>query len=330
MTEATMTHATDTKTDALRSAQRNFRDELIGAGLLVPMDIEGLFGRGSVFEDIIEGIDTAVRRKGRAVHGDRATVLRFPPVFPRTAFEKTDYIASFPNLTGAISTFTGGDREHRALLADRDAGIPWDGHLRPAETMLVSAACHPCYGTLAPAVPATGELVDIYGYCFRHEPAIDPARMQSFRIHEYVFVGTPAQAVDHRDSWVEHGLEVLQELGLDVDVAGANDPFFGRLGTMLAANQHEEGLKKEFIVRLYDDLNDGTAVSSVNYHTDHFGLTFGLRTPDGAPAHSACIGFGMERIALALLRTHGLEPATWPAHVRAGMGWSGPTGEASP
>lgn len=327
---AAMTHATETKADALQSAQREFRDDLIHAGLLVPMGIEGLFGRGAVFEDIIEGIETAVRRKGHAVHGDRATVLRFPPLFPRAAFEKTDYIASFPNLTGAVSTFTGGDREHRALLADRDAGIPWDKHLNPAETMLVSAACHPCYGTLPSMLPGTGQLLDIYGYCFRHEPAIDPARMQSFRIHEYVFVGTPQQALEHRDAWVAHGLEVLQELGLDVQVAGANDPFFGRVGTMLAANQQEEGLKKEFIVRLYGDLDDGTAVSSANYHTDHFGLTFGLRTPGRAPAHSACIGFGMERIALALLRTHGLEPSVWPSHVRAGMGWGGITGKATP
>lgn len=325
-----MTHTTEIRADSLQSAQQEFRDELIHAGLLVPMGIEGLYGRGATFEGIVEGIDWAVRRKGRAVHGHRATVLRFPPVFPREAFEKTDYIASFPNLTGAISTFTGGDREHRALLADRDAGIPWDGHLSPAETMLVSAACHPCYATLPSVLPVAGELLDIYGYCFRHEPAVDPARMQTFRIHEYVFVGTPEQAVNHRDSWVRYGLEVLRDLGLEVAVTGANDPFFGRLGTMLAANQQEDGLKKEFVVRLYDDLNDGTAVSSANYHTDHFGLTFGLSTSDGAPAHSACIGFGMERIALALLRTHGLEPSTWPSHVRASMGWSGDTGRATP
>lgn len=317
-----MTHTNEIGADSLESAQRDFRDELVDARLLVPMGIQGLYGRGAVFESIIEGIDWAVRQKGRAAHSDRATVLRFPPVFPREAFEKTDYIASFPNLTGAISTFTGRDREHRALLADRDAGLPWDRHLSPAETMLVSAACHPCYGTLPSVLPADGQLLDIYGYCFRHEPAIDPARMQAFRIHEYVLVGTPEQAASHRNSWVQHGLDVLRGLGLDATAVSANDPFFGRLGTMLAVNQQEEGLKTELVVRLYDDLDEGTAVSSANYHRDHFGLTFGLTTPDGAAAHSACIGFGMERIALALLRTHGLDPEMWPADVRTNMGWS--------
>ncbi|GAT05254.1 amino acid--[acyl-carrier-protein] ligase [Mycolicibacterium fortuitum] len=304
----------------LESARREFRDELIEAGLLIPMGIDGLYGRGAVFEGIIDGIDYAVRAKGAEVYGDRAKVLRFPPVFPREQFEKTDYIASFPDLTGAISTFTGGNAEHRALLADRDAGLPWDGHLNPAGTMLVSAACHPSYATLPSDLPDGGVLMDIYGYCFRHEPAIDPARMQAFRMHEYVLVGTPEQAQAHRDNWVDHGMAVLTGLGLDARPAAANDPFFGRVGKMLAANQREEELKTELLVRLYGDLHEGTAVVSANCHRDHFGQTFSLHTADGGVAHSACVGFGMERIALALVRTHGLDPAAWPARVQTAMG----------
>lgn len=305
----------------LELARQQFRDELVEAGLLVPMGIAGLYGRGGAFEQIVDGIDHVVRRKGAQVHGDGAKVLRFPPVYPREEFEKTDYIASFPNLTGAISTFTGGNAEHRALLADRDAGLPWDGHLNSAGTMLVSAACHPSYGTLPAQLPDGGALMDIYGYCFRHEPAIDPARMQAFRMHEYVVVGTPDQAQNHRDSWVGHGMEVLAELGLDARPEAANDPFFGRVGKMLAANQRDEELKTELLVRLYGDLHEGTAVVSANCHRDHFGETFSLRTADGEVAHSACVGFGMERIALGMLRTHGLEPVSWPAPVRSAMGW---------
>lgn len=305
----------------LEQAREQFRDELIEAGLLVPMGIDGLYGRGAVFEDIVEGIDRVVHRKGAAVHGDRAKVLRFPPVYARVEFEKTDYIASFPDLTGAISTFTGENAEHRALLADRDAGLSWDGHLNSAGTMLVSAACHPSYGTLPSDLPDGGVLMDIYGYCFRHEPAIDPARMQAFRMHEYVLVGRPDQAQTHRDSWVGHGMEVLTELGLDARPAPANDPFFGRVGKMLAANQRDEELKTELLVRLYGDLHEGTAVVSANCHRDHFGDAFTLRTVDGGVAHSACVGFGMERITLGLLRTHGLDPASWPAAVRTAMGW---------
>ena len=299
----------------LEAERLQFRDDLVAAGLLIPMGIDGLYGRSGVFEEVIDGIDRVVRAKGRAVHGDRPAVRRFPPLYPREAFEKTDYIASFPNLTGAVSTFTGDNREHRALLADREAGRPWDGHLHPAGTMLVSAACHPSYATLPEVIGAEGVLLDVYGYCFRHEPAVDPARMQAFRMHEYVAVGSPEQAGQHRDSWVRHGLDVLASLGLDAVPVAANDPFFGRAGKMLAANQRDDELKTELTVRLYGDLDEGTALVSANCHREHFGETFGLRTADGAVAHSACVGFGMERIALALIRTHGFEPDSWSAEL---------------
>ncbi|WP_280824727.1 amino acid--[acyl-carrier-protein] ligase [Mycobacterium sp. OTB74] len=310
----------EVQADSLELARRRFRDELVEARLLVPMGIDGLYGRSGVFERIIEGIDNAVYRKGREVYPDPPTCLRFPPVFTREAFELTDYIASFPNLTGAISTFTGDNKDHRALLADRDAGRPWDKHLVAAGTMLVSSACHPCYSTLPSVLPEEGALLDVYGYCFRHEPAIDPARMQAFRQHEYVMVGTPEQAEAHRDLWVRCGLEVMDELGLAATAVAANDPFFGRAGAMLATNQLDENLKTELTVRLYGDLDEGTAVVSSNCHRDHFGSTFGLKTPDGAVAHSACVGFGVERIALGLVRTHGFDPDSWPSSVRAAMG----------
>jgi hypothetical protein len=42
------------------------------------------------------------------------------------------------------------------------------------------------------------------------------------------------------------------------------------------------------------------AVMSCNYHLEHFGEAFDIRTDDGAVAHTACVGFGLERMALAL------------------------------
>lgn len=303
----------------LDAARRGFRDELLREGFLISTGIDGLYGRSGQFEAIIGGIDHAVRRAGTAAHGDAPRVVRFPPVFPRANFEKTDYIASFPNLTGAISTFDGDNKAHRALLADREEGLPWDGHLVSAGTMLVSAACHPTYASLAGRLDEGAVLQDVYGYCFRHEPAIDPARMQAFRMHEYVYVGDPEGAQQHRLSWVPRALQVLTDLGLDAHDEPANDPFFGRAGRILAANQREENLKTELVVRLYGDLDDGTAIASCNCHRDHFGENFEITLPDGEVAHSACVGFGMERIALALLRTHGHDLTGWPAPVRAAM-----------
>lgn len=317
MTNETVTTETVTGETDLDRARAAFQRELLVEGLLVETEVPGLYGRSGVFEDIVDGIDRVVIAAGP---GDAATRLRFPPVFPRSSFERTDYIASFPNLTGAINTFAGSNRDHARLLADRAEGQSWDRHLEPTETMLVSAACHPAYARYTGVLPEGGVLLDIYGFCFRHEPAIDPARMQAFRMHEFVTIGDAAAARAHREHWIERGLEVLGRLELDATPVIANDPFFGRAGKMLAANQREENLKTELTVRLYGDLDEGTAIVSSNNHLDHFGVNFDIRTAEGEVAHSSCVGFGMERIALSLLRTHGLDVAAWPTSLRERMG----------
>jgi seryl-tRNA synthetase len=58
-------------------------------------------------------------------------------------------------------------------------------------------------------------------------------------------------------------------------------------------------------------------VCSFNWHQDHFSSVFGIRNSDDSVAHTACLGFGLERVTLALLKAHGFDPATWPEEVRA-------------
>jgi hypothetical protein len=121
--------------------------------------------------------------------------------------------------------------------------------------------------------------------------------------------------MEFRDAWLERALELLTGLGLDVRSEIANDPFFGRAGRMLAANQKSAELKYE-IVATVGDADHPTAITSCNCHLDHLGGAFGITLPDGEPAHSACVGFGMERITLALFAAHGTELSAWPLKVK--------------
>jgi seryl-tRNA synthetase len=291
---------------------RAYRDELVDAGVLVPTGVEGLLGRSGRFEAVVDGVSAAARRAGAA---DDNVVLRFPPVFARAAFELTDYLRSFPDLTGSVHTFSGDDRDHARVLAAAEKGEDWSALLAPAEVMLCSAACHPLYPTQRGTLPDGGRHFDVLGWCFRHEPSIDPARMQAFRQQEFVFLGEPDAAQAHRDRWIERAAGVLESLGIDARAEVANDPFFGRAGRLLAANQREEALKIELVAEVAS-AERPTAVVSSNCHRDHFGLPFGIETADGAVAHTACVGFGLERVALALFRRHGLDPERWPASVR--------------
>ncbi|WP_205474956.1 amino acid--[acyl-carrier-protein] ligase [Nocardioides sp. SYSU D00038] len=288
------------------------RAALLDAGLLVATRTDGVYHRSGEFEGVLQAVE-----RYAADQREDATAPRrwFPPVMAREDFLRTDYLRSFPDLVGSLDVFSGGDKEHRALLAELEDGGDWTTHLTPAEVVLSSSICHSLYGTLPTDVPAAGLLTECCGFAFRHEPSLDPARMQSFRMYEFVLVGTPDQAVAHRDAWLRRGRDSLAALGLPVRVEAANDPFFGRVGRMLAANQLTAELKYEVVL----DVTDArpTAISSANYHEDHFGLPFGLTTPDGGVAHSSCFGYGLERITLGLFATHGLAVSAWPDEVRS-------------
>ena len=139
--------------------------------------------------------------------------------------------------------------------------------------------------------------------------------MQSFRVREFVKVGTPGEVVDWRDMWLQRGLTLLQSLGLPAKSDVASDPFFGRGGKMLAVNQKEQKLKFEVVVPVIS-AEDPTAVCSFNFHQEHFGSAFDIRTQDGQVANTACLGFGLERIVMALFKTHGFETERWPKEIR--------------
>jgi hypothetical protein len=85
---------------------------------------------------------------------------------------------------------------------------------------------------------------------------------------------------------------------------------------MLVSAQLRENLKIELTVPIYGDLHEGTAIASANCQREHLTAAFGIRTPDGEIAHASCLAFGMERTVLALLRTHGVDTASWPAGIR--------------
>lgn len=296
---------------ALAHTGSDFLKELLANGLLVDCGVPGLYGRSSVFEDVVESCDAYARRAGMA---DGATVLRFPPLLSRAVFEKSGYLKNMPQLAGIVHSFTGEQADHAKLVRELERGEDYSHRLRPTDVVLTPAACYPLYPTQAGDLPDGGRLFDIHSYCFRHEPSLDPARMQAFRMREYVRLGRPAEVRNFRAAWLERGQQILSSLGLDAHVALANDPFFGRTGRMLAANQREQELKYELVVPI-TSRESPTAVMSFNYHQDLFGSLYGIRA-HGEPAHTGCVGFGLERIALALFKTHGATPATWPAAVR--------------
>lgn len=295
-----------------------FLGELVAAGLVIESGVPGVYGFNDVYIRIREGMEQLIGRRAADDHPEK---MQFPPVLPKKTLEDTGYLNSFPHLGACVCGFAGGERDAADLAAVAAEHGPWP-HQAQTDLVLTPAACYPVYPAIAKRgpVPAGGLCVDAgSALVFRNEPSGDPARLQMFRQRELVRIGEPATVAAWRDKWRDRALDMLRALGLDASFDIAADPFFGRAGRMMRMSQREQALKFEVMAPIASPLP--TALASFNYHRDHFTSVHSISMEDGSEAHSACLGFGMERCTLALLRTHGLEPGSWDAQVR-GILWT--------
>jgi seryl-tRNA synthetase len=284
--------------------------------LLRPSGVDGVYGRTGLYESVVEALAALIGTH----RAPECEVFRFPPVMSRASLEKQGYLKSFPNLLGTVSCLHGSEREIRALVDNSETDGEWTKGLEAADLVLSPAACYPIYPIAAARgpVPPGGWLFDVASDCFRHEPSKDVDRFQSFRMREYVRIGTPQQIQEFRDAWIVRAKGIADGLGLCYTVDVASDPFFGRAGQIMAVSQVEQSLKFELLVPVRAQ-EAPTACMSFNYHREHFGETWGLHDAAGTVLHTGCVAFGMDRLAVALFAAHGLNIAAWPAAVKTAL-----------
>jgi seryl-tRNA synthetase len=291
---------------------QDFTRSILEAGLLEESGVAGVYHRSFEFEKIIRGIENCVSSAG----GDEKRRQLFcSPVMARSTLARCGFLTSFPDLVGTISSFAGSEADLPVLMERIDNGDDWSELLTGTQLAMCSAACQNVYPLLVDQpIPAHGLVYEVQAQCFRHEPSDDLARMLSFRQHEFVYIGTEHNAREHAELWRSRFCDLLDGLQISYEVVVANDPFFGRMGRLLADSQRQRSLKYEFVAPITSEVPQ--SMGSENFHEDHFGTSFGLSMSDGSVAHSSCVGFGLERVALALLFRHGVNTATWPAEIR--------------
>jgi hypothetical protein len=151
---------------------------------------------------VIDRFDAPGLARGREAVPE---VLRFPPIFSATTTSASTTSTTSPTSWGSLHTFTGGEREHRDMLGKFERKENWTENLAPARVMMTPAICYPLYPSLAnTTLPADGPPRGPAG--LRLPPrAVEwtPRAMQIFRMHEYVRLGTPGQALEHRAFWLD-------------------------------------------------------------------------------------------------------------------------------
>lgn len=284
----------------------SFLNTLLADQLLYSAGSPGIYGKGAAFERIVRGLEQVLDSYGDNIG---AEAVFYPPVISRETIVQSGYYNSFPNLLAGIRTVCNCEFHPSTLDA-------WEDASRPSDLVLTPAACYPLYPLLAKRGPiAHGGTVNmVQSFCFRAEPSSDPYRQQSFRMREFVRVGS-SQDVEHfREDWYVRAQKFIEDLQLSGTRVVANDPFFGDEGSVLKAYQRDRELKYEFAL----PVSDGGAVAciSFNNHLDSFARKWNITFQNShEEVHSGCVAFGLERLALALIYTHGRATEFWPEKV---------------
>jgi len=224
----------------------------------------------------------------------RADHMLFPPLLPVDALESFDYFENFPHLTVLAAPIEAGQQ---ASVQVRDGAV--SGSLLAASRFgLASAACYNVYLHLRGSELPSAKYVTTVATCYRNEDYYDGLRrLRGFSMREIVCVGDVDRARAHVGAFKPKVLDFARQIGLELDVEVATDPFFQPDGPR-AVLQKLFPVKEEFV---YDG---SLAIGSVNFHRNFFGERCDIRLSDGTHASSACVAFGLERWLAALLEAH--------------------------
>ena len=288
----------------------------LAPALFRSMAVDGVYARTALYVHAVERLEAYITR----LREPEAEVMRFPPVMSRKQLEKSGYLKSFPNLLGCVCALHGSEASIRAAADRHETGGDWTEALSSSDLVLSPAACYPVYPIAAARgqLPAAGWQFDIEADVFRHEPSKSLDRLQSFRMREFVKIGSPDQIVEYRERWLARAPQIAADLSLPYTLDVANDPFFGRVGQIMAVSQRQQALKFEMLIPYYAKATP-TACMSFNYHREHFGVVWNMRDERGEPAHTSCVAFGIDRLAVAMFANHGVDLDRWPTMTRQAL-----------
>jgi seryl-tRNA synthetase len=226
--------------------------------------------------------------------------------------ERAQYFASFPQWLTAASHLSGDEAALQHIAGSASPGAAARSSLEPADVVLPPAVCYNTYAAYADSVIAAPVVMTAQGTCWRYEGERLAAleRGWAFTMREIVCLGTQHDVKEFLDRSVERVSGLERVLGIDCEMVAASDPFFAPNARGRAALQRIKGLKHELVFQFPD--GRPLAIASFNDHELFFGEAFCISLPDGSPAWSGCVAFGLERWLMAVLVTHGVEPSGWP------------------
>jgi seryl-tRNA synthetase len=270
------------------------------------------------FARLVRFLDAALVRRYAAEFHPREE--SYPNVIPLASLWQANHLNGFPEhlhlLTHletdvvALDAFVAHARKARVAEV-----APGDFGLAAARLAANPSTCYHCYALRANTDIGDDLAVTAVTKCHRFEAINhrEAGRLLEFTMREVIFLGSP----DFVRSTRERSLRVVEDTMRQWQICGAlvtaNDPFFSSDFTNKASQQQRLAMKYEYRALLPP--HNPISVLSSNLHGPTFSKAFSI-TQRGHPINTGCIGFGIERLALAILAQHGADDAGWPQALR--------------
>jgi seryl-tRNA synthetase len=250
-----------------------------------------------------------------------AELETYPATIKCETLDRMAHFTSFPEHVDFVAPL----RSDLELLKEFSSACeqgPWssdlhDGRMAPHVYAVSPSCCYHCYeGMEGWELPKPGRSVTAILGCHRFEGANqrDLTRLRAFTMREIVWVGHPKFVLDSRAKADEMILDLARRWGLACKYQTANDMFFTEDYAVKASFQRSQEAKKELRAKIPKD-DHFISIFSSNFHSGSFTKVFNI-TVGGRPAASACVGWGLERFAFAILSQFGLDRENWPPELQ--------------
>jgi len=250
-----------------------------------------------------------------------ATEYLFPTTMPFETLNQSGYIKSFPHHAGFVSYGKKSFDGFSSLVNSLNSPCETNRYLGDVRNLLSPTVCYHFFQTLKlSGLTSNGITVTGTSKCHRNEDAgaYGIERLNTFTMREIIFIDNPDEVKMKIKIFSDEISKILSDWGVFYRKMNATDPFFAGEMSNKRHFQALLDLKSEYKLKLpYAD--KWLAVSSVNYHRDSIIKSFNIST-DNPGYHSGCIGFGLDRLAIALFSQFGIDFNFWPVNVKLSLG----------
>lgn len=285
---------------------------------------EGQIALGEPFLSLMDCLDLTLRHMVLSTFD--AKEYRYPTLIPTSVLERCGYFDSFPHFLMFVTRLHNDIDNYRSFVKTYQDHKHIDAfafdYCKNTDYCLPPTMCYHTYHQYRDQVidPAEGMVVTSRGKSFRFESKYRHGleRLWDFTIREIVFLGSREFVLDGRQRFMQLALDFIEQLGLAGYCEVANDPFFCKQDTAEKI-WFQKLLELKYELRLYVDASRSIAVGSFNFHEGFFGEGFNIKHADDGWVRTACVGFGLERLAYAFLCQYGLDARAWPGIIREGI-----------